>query len=95
VCAPHLAEVGINLFNFSHEHPISEMRKRVGNQVTLLGNIPPRDVLAQGTPEQVHEAVTRLIADLEDPKRILLSCGGGMPPGVTTENIRAFLNSIR
>lgn len=95
VCAPHLADIGINIFNFSHEHPINEMRKRVGNEVTLLGNIPPRDVLAQGTPEQVHDAITKLIADLEDPKRILLSCGGGMPPGVTTENIQAFLNGIR
>lgn len=95
VCAPHLADIGINIFNFSHEHPINEMRKRVGDQVTLLGNIPPRDVLAQGTPEQVHEAITKLITDIEDPKRILLSCGGGMPPGVSTENIRAFLNGIR
>lgn len=95
VCAPHLADIGINLFNFSHEHPINEMCKRVGNQVTLLGNIPPRDVLAQGTPEQVYEAITKQIADLEDPKRILLSCGGGMPPGVCTENIRAFLGGIR
>ena len=95
VCAPHLTDIGINIFNFSHEHPINEMRKAVGDQVTLLGNIPPRDVLAQGTPEQVREATVNLTNDLEDPKRTLLSCGGGMPPGVTTENIHAFLDSIR
>jgi uroporphyrinogen-III decarboxylase len=94
VCAPHLADIGINIFNFSHEHPINEMRKKVGNEVTLLGNIPPRDVLAQGTPEQVHEATVNLITAMEDPRRVLLSCGGGMPPGVSTENIRAFLNGI-
>lgn len=94
VCAPHLADIGINIFNFSHEHPINEMRTAVGDQVTLLGNIPPRDVLAQGTPEQVQETVTQLITELDDPKRVLLSCGGGMPPGVSTENIRAFIKGI-
>ncbi|MCK5863248.1 MAG: uroporphyrinogen decarboxylase [Candidatus Hydrogenedentes bacterium] len=94
VCAPHLAEIGINLFNFSHEHPINEMRSHVGDQVTLLGNIPPRDVMAQGTPNNVRDAVIQLLADIEDPKRILLSCGGGMAPGVPTENINAFLSGI-
>ncbi len=94
VCAPHLAEIGVNLFNFSHEHPVNDMRKLVGDQVTLLGNIPPRDVLAQGTPDEVRNAVTQQLREMESQKRILLSCGGGMPPGVPTENIRAFLDGM-
>ncbi len=94
ICGPHLAEIGVNLFNFSHEHHINDMRRAVGDSVTLLGNIPPRDVLAQGTPEEVHHAVTQLRREMDDPRRVVLSCGGGMPPGVTTENIRAFLAGV-
>ncbi len=95
VCAPHLHDIGVNLFNFSHEHPINEMRRLTGDTVTLLGNIPPRDVLAQGTPDGVRDAVRTLVDTLEDRRRVILSCGGGMPPNVSTENIQAFIEAAR
>jgi len=93
VCAPHLAEMGINMFNFSHNHTMAEMRKLVGPDIVLLGNIPPRDVLAAGSADEVAVSVKDLIKSLPDDKRVILSCGGGMPPDVTTENIKAFLTS--
>lgn len=95
VCAPHLASIGVNLFNFSHEHPMNDMRRLCGDEITLLGNIPPRDVLAQGSPEEVHAAVRAMIDSLEEKKGVILSCGGGMPPGVRTDNILAFLDAAR
>ena len=96
VCAPHLADIGVNLFNFSHDHPIAAMREAVGDAVALLGNIPPRDVLASGTPGQVRDAVQEIIAATGGARRgVILSCGGGMPPGVPNENIAAFLEAVR
>jgi len=95
VCAPYLAEIGVNLFNFAFEHSLGEMRQRAGDSVTLLGNSPPRDVLAQGTPEDVATSVEAALESLNDRRRIILSCGGGMPPDVPTENIRAFLLAAR
>jgi uroporphyrinogen decarboxylase len=92
-CAPQLAGAGINLFNFGFDHPIDEMRKLVGPEVTLLGNIPPRDVLAAGTPEEVRMCVVAMKQALGgDYSRVIFSCGGGLPPGVPTENLRAFLD---
>ncbi len=95
VCAPHLAEMGVNLFNFSFEHSLAEMRNLTGGRVALVGNIPPRDVLAAGTPEEVRAAVRAALEGLDDTRRLVLSCGGGMPPGVPTENIEAFLEAAR
>lgn len=95
VCAPHLEEIGVNLFNFSFEHSINEMKDLTGNKITLLGNLPPRDVLADGTLQQVSDAVKALLDSLTDKTHIILSCGGGMPPGVSTENINAFCNAIQ
>ena len=94
VCAPFLGQIGVNLFNFSFEHSLAEMKELTGGGVTLLGNIPPRDVLAQGTPEEVAESVKTALAPLDDRSRIILSCGGGMPPDVPTENIEALLRSV-
>lgn len=91
--APCLPEIGINLFNFSFKHSISEMRELTGNRLTLLGNIPPRDVLAAGSPDDVRQAVRSTITEAGGTSRLILSCGGGLPPGVPTENINAFVEA--
>jgi uroporphyrinogen decarboxylase len=93
VCAPHLAGIGVNLFNFSYRHTLEEMRSRAGAYITLLGNIPPRDVMAAGVGEDVSSSVRAAIDAVQDKRRIILSCGGGMPPGVPTENIEVFLSA--
>jgi uroporphyrinogen-III decarboxylase len=91
VCAPYLAEMGVNLFNFSFKHSIKEMKQLIGGNVTLLGNIPPRDILKEGLPQDVRNALRKSVEGLEDKTRIILSCGGGMPDGVSTKNIKAFI----
>jgi uroporphyrinogen decarboxylase len=57
----------------------------------MLGNIPPRDVLAAGSEEDVERSLLELIGGLKDKKRIILSCGGGMPPMVNTANLNRFI----
>jgi len=94
VCSPHLAEIGINLFNFSSDHGLAQMKKLAGDSVTLLGNIPPRDVLAAGTPADVKKAVETMLEGQQDRSRFIASCGGGMPPNVSTENIDAFIETV-
>jgi uroporphyrinogen-III decarboxylase len=37
----------------------------------------------------------KILAGIPDRRRVLLSCGGGMPPGVTDANIRAFMEAAR
>ncbi len=91
--APSLAAAGVNLFNFSYKHPIAEMRRLAGTQVTLLGNVPPRDVMALGGPDEVRRSVRECLGQINGDGRLILSCGGGMPPGVPTENIQAFVES--
>jgi len=94
VCAPYLAEIGVNLFNFSHQHSLSQMKELTKNSVALLGNIPGRDVLAAGTPQDVRKSIKAALDSIADRSRIILSCGGGMPPDVPTENIEAFLSVV-
>lgn len=94
VSTPYLQEIGVNLFNFSFEHSLQEIRTLAGPTVTLLGNLPPRDVLAAGTPEEVLRETRKMVASIDDHSRILWSVGGGMPPEVTSANIRAFLEGL-
>ncbi|MCC6123885.1 MAG: uroporphyrinogen decarboxylase [Pirellulales bacterium] len=88
--AKSLAEMGVNLFNFSYNHGIEEIRSLAGNGVALVGNIPPRQVLAEGTPDDVRRSIAKMFAGVEDRRRIIVSCGGGAPPDAPTENIDAL-----
>ncbi len=91
----YYAEIGVNLFNPGTQTSLAELRSLSGRQLAILGTIPPRDVLASGSPEQVRTAVSELLRGTPDRSRLILSCAGGMPPGVTTENLRAFLSGAR
>lgn len=95
VSAPFLPEVGVNLFNMGFEITLNELRRLTENKVALLGNVPPRDVLAGGTIQDVAASTVGLLNSLEDRSKVIVSCGGGMPPGVKTENISAFLSAVR
>jgi len=95
VSVEKLPEIGINLFNMGFDTDLNALKEATGNKTVMLGNIPPRDVLANGSPSDVRRAVIQLKNHLNDYRNIVFSCGGGMPPGVTTENIRAFIHSVR
>ncbi len=92
---PHYPAIGINLFNPGVHSTLADLRALSGGRLTILGNIPPRDVLAHGPPAAVRAAVERLLAETADHSRLILSCAGGMPPGVSTENIQAFIAAAR
>jgi uroporphyrinogen decarboxylase len=87
--------MGVNVFNFSFNHSLGEIQKLAGLDIVLVGNIPPRDVLAAGTPDQVIKAVKKASGETENHDRIVWSTGGGMPPDVRNENINAFIKAVK
>jgi len=91
----YLPEMGVNLFNMGFDTNLNELKELTGGKVTMLGNIPPRDVLARRSVDDVQKATLTLLQQLEDPSRVIFSCGGGMPPQVPTENIRSFIDTVK
>jgi uroporphyrinogen-III decarboxylase len=95
VSAPFLTQMGVNLYNPGIDVSLTELRALAGPELTILGNLPPRDVLAAGTPETVEKETRAMVASISDRSRIIFSAGGGMPPGVSTANINAFMKAVR
>jgi len=93
--APLLEAAGINLFNFGIQHKLADMKDWTRNRIALLGNIPPREVLAEGTPTDVRHSVVEMLDSLEDTSRLIVSCGGGMPPNAPTENIQTLISTVQ
>lgn len=95
VSAPYLPEMGVNFFNPGYDVSLNELKELTNNQVTILGNLPPRDTLALKSPGEVWDETTKMINELTDRKRIVLSGGGGMSPGTPTENLKAFIDAAK
>jgi len=95
VTAQHLAAMGANVFNFSFQHSLGRMRREAGEEVVLLGGVPPRDVLALGTPQDVRQSAREALATLGDLRRVILSAGGGTAPGTPGENLAALCEAAR
>jgi uroporphyrinogen decarboxylase len=92
--APLLEAAGINLLNFGMQHKLADMKAWTNSRIALMGNIPPRDVLAEGTPADVARSVREMLNTLDDRSRLIVSCGGGMPPQAPTENIQALISTV-
>jgi uroporphyrinogen decarboxylase len=95
ITAKNMNKMGVNMFNFSFNHSLGEIRSLAGPDVVLVGNIPPRDVLAGGTQEDVDTAVNKAFTEISDHSRIIWSAGGGMPPAVSNDNIKAFIEAVK
>jgi hypothetical protein len=62
--------------------------------MTLMGNIPPRDVLGLGSPDNVRQSVQQLLSSITDRRRWIISAGGFTPGGFDAEKIEAFCRAV-
>lgn len=95
VSVKYYPEIGINLYNPGIHISLTELRAATENKMAILGNIPPRDVLASGSEMDVINAVKALRDEAAGFDRMVFSCGGGMPPAVSTANINAFIDALK
>jgi len=91
---PYIADLGVNLFNFSHLADITEAFRQLGPDVAILGTLPPLDLLTRGTPEEITRAAEALLALRPEGCRLMLSAGGGASPGMPKDNLLAMLRVL-
>lgn len=89
----YLEDLGVNIFNFTHKQEISKVKELVGDKVCLLGNVPPLDVLVQGTSEMTRSKTLEILENYGGTKGIIISAGGGASPGTRGENVKAMIDA--
>lgn len=90
-----LAEANFDVFNFSHQVDIGEVKAKMGHRVALMGNVPPLDVGVRGTPAEVARWARECLEKAAPGGGMILSFGGGVSPGTPPENIDALLEAAR
>ncbi|MBN1311461.1 MAG: uroporphyrinogen decarboxylase family protein [Anaerolineae bacterium] len=88
-----LTEANFDVFNFSHEVDIAEVKAIMGHRVALMGNVPPLDVGVRGTADDVAQWAHSCLEKAAPGGGMILSFGGGVSPGTPAENIDALIKA--
>lgn len=79
--------MGARIFHFGTD--LAETKRRIGDEIVLMGNLDPLAELLSGTPEDVARVARDRLAVGATGGGFMLSSAGGMAPGTPPENIRA------
>lgn len=93
---PYMEEIGISSFSVDNIENLEELKNVLGDKMPIVGNVPPVEVMSQGSPEDVVESVKECIRKGADsPEGYILSTGCQTPIGTSRENIEAYFWAAR
>lgn len=86
-----MVETGATAISVDQKNDVVESRKTLGNEVLIFGNLDPYNVLVQGNPQTVRNAVRKCIDDGVSA----LWPGCDIWPTVPPENFLAMMNEVK
>lgn len=91
-----IASTGIDGFSLDQKVDLAVASQKVGDKLTLLGNVDPIRVFLQGTPEMMDEAVKNCYAKAyQNPKGFMLRSGCAVPYETPVEMVDAYMESAK
>lgn len=89
---PEMRESGARALSVDWLTDLSEARERLGNDITLQGNLDPTALY--GPPETVAELTRSMLAQLGG-KRHIANLGHGILPETPVDSVRAFVDAVK
>lgn len=91
-----IADSGVSAFSVDNVEDIGELKEAVGDRIRIVGNIPPVDVIANGTFEDIDKSLKECILKAWDSKMgYTISPGCQIPYGTKRENIKYYVDRAR
>lgn len=92
----YFPQLKISSFSVDNCEDIGELKEALGEYMEIVGNVPPVEVIRNGTPEEVIESCRNTVKKASDsPKGYTISSGCQIPLGTKLENIYAYLYAVR
>lgn len=91
---PEILASGAAAYHFGNAVSMDEMMKLMPEDVLVMGNIDPVEVLKNGTPEIVREETLRVLKDCGKYSNFIISSGCDIPSDTPWENINAFFCAV-
>lgn len=93
---PYLKELDIAAFSVDNWEDIGECADFFGDACTVVGNVPPTDIMGIGTADEVVESVKTCIKKAADADNgYIINQGCGLMHTTPEENMAAFLYAVR
>jgi uroporphyrinogen decarboxylase len=91
-----MADTGADCLSIDNAADLELARQQVGRRVRLMGNVSPSEVMLQGTPATVREAVRRCVRKAgNNPRGLIVASGCSLPVETPFANIDAMLDAVR
>ena len=91
-----MADTGADCLSIDNAADLELAKEKVGRRVRLMGNVPPSEIMLQGTPAQVREAVRTCVRKAHDnPKGLVVASGCSLAVETPFANIDAMLDAVR
>ena len=85
------AETGADIVAIDSAVDLAVAKARIGDRVTLIGNLDPVRVVMQGNPERVQAAAQACLAAASRDGGYILGTGCEVPPGSPLENVQTII----
>lgn len=91
-----LLELGIDEFSVDNCEDLSELKNSLGRHMTISGNVPPVEVMLNGSIDDVIESVRQCLLKASDsPNGFILDVGCQLPIGTPRENVYAYIYAAK
>ena len=90
-----LKKIGIDVFNLGKTTDLQKAKMALSDEISLMGNIDPLELMINGSPEEVYQDALARLALFGQEDGFILSVGGGTNDGTKRENIQALLQAVR
>lgn len=96
---PHLIDAGVDILNpiqpGAKDMEPEKLKKTYGNSITFWGGIDTQYLLPNGTPDDIREAVYKLLDIMGDKGGYVLSPAHNIQPDVPAVNISAIFEAAK
>jgi len=89
------ASSGVSILSVGPGLDIAHAKEIVGNQVCLIGNLDPVNVLMNGTPDEVEAEAVRIMNTGKQGGGYIFNTGEMVPRDTPVENMEAMLRGAR
>lgn len=90
--SPVLATTGANVLGVSWNARLSDVRRRLPENVAVQGNLDP--VILNTTPEIVERETRRILEDMRGLDGHIFNLGHGINPDADPENVERLVNTV-
>jgi uroporphyrinogen decarboxylase len=91
-----MVATGADCLSIDNDADLAAAKEQVGGRVRLMGNVRPSEIMLQGTPAQVRQAVLACVRQAHDSQRgYVIASGCSLATETPLANIEAMVSAAR